>query len=99
MLRTSSQNSLLEMRSDSQMPHTPDPAVKANLTKESAMSSQAFVRTSGLRPNLAAALLALLGYVRNGLTAFGSRFMRALCETRQRQADQILRRYRSLIDE
>ncbi len=63
------------------------------------MPSQTFVPASGLRPNLAASVLwALFCHVRNGLAAFGERFMTALRETRQRQADQIIRRYRSADD-
>ena len=64
------------------------------------MSSQAFVRTNGLRPNLAATmLLALFYHVGNGVAAFSRRFMIALRETRRSQADQIIRRYRSMIDD
>jgi|SRR5690242_10622889 hypothetical protein len=100
MLRSSSQNSLSEFRSTPEMQHAPDPAVKDNSTKESPMSSQAFVRTNTLRPNLAASVLwAVFYHVGNGVASFGRRFMKALRETRQRQADQIIRRYRSVIDE
>ena len=99
MLRDSSQNSLSEFRSTPGMQHAPDPAVKDNSTKESQMS-QAFVRTNALRPNLAASVLwALFYHVGNGVASFGRRFMKALCETRQRQAEQIIRRYRSLIND
>jgi hypothetical protein len=100
MLRNSSQNSLSEFRSTSRTQHAPDPVAKTKLTKESQMSSQAFVRTNELRSNLAATvLLALLYHVGNGVAAFGRRFMIALRETRRSQAEQIVRRYGSMIDD
>jgi hypothetical protein len=67
---------------------------------EEKMSSQILAHTNGRRPNLAgSALEALARPVIDGLSAFARRFMAALHESRQRQADRLIRRYGDLIDD
>ena len=64
------------------------------------MSSQILARANGWRSNLTgSALEALARPVINGLSAFARRFMAALHESRQREADRLIRRYGDLIDD
>ena len=64
------------------------------------MSSQILIHTNGSRSGLASSALGtLVRHIIGGLSAFCRRFMNALYETRQRQANQVVRQYRHLIDD
>lgn len=64
------------------------------------MSLQAVTQANEHRSGLAdATLVNFARRINNGLSAFGRRFMDALRETRQRQANQAIRQYRHLIDD
>jgi len=66
---------------------------------ERKMSSQIVIQANARRPSLAGSILVNLAcHSIHGLSALASRFMHALHESRQRQADQVIRRYRHLID-
>jgi hypothetical protein len=66
---------------------------------ERKMSSQTVIQANARRPGLAGSILVNLAcHLIHGLSALASRFMHALHESRQRQADQVIRRYRHLID-
>ena len=63
------------------------------------MSSQTLIHTNRPRSHLAGSTLgALAHHVLGGLLALGRRFMNALYESRLRQANQVIRQYRHLID-
>jgi hypothetical protein len=67
---------------------------------ERKMSLQTVVQAQASRPSFAGPMPA--NFVRHivvALSAFASRFIEALHESRQRQADQVTRRYRHLIDD
>jgi hypothetical protein len=67
---------------------------------ESKMSSQTVIQVQASRPSFAGSVLVnFVRHITDGLSAFGGRFMCALHESRQRQANQVLRRYRHLIDD
>lgn len=64
------------------------------------MSSQTFVHTDVRRSSLVGSALATLArHIIDGLSAIGRRFMDALCESQQRRANEVIRRYRHLIDD
>ena len=64
------------------------------------MSSQILLRTNMSRASLVrSALVIAADRINEGLSAFVRRFMDALTESRQRQAEQVMRRYRDLIDD
>jgi hypothetical protein len=106
MLRSSSEQSLSGLTLNIQS-HGPDEtgparesAAKTQMLMESKMSSQTVIHANGRRPSLAASMLvALVGHINDGLSAFARRFMHALHESRQRQANQVIRQYRYLIDD
>jgi hypothetical protein len=67
---------------------------------ERTMSSQTVIQAQASRPSFAGSVLVNFArHITDGLSAFGGRFMCALHESRQRQANQVLRRYRDLIDD
>ena len=105
MLRRSSDNSLSGLPpspqtiSSERAERTRDPATDSMTPMEEKMSSQTLVNTNIRRPNhTVAALAVLIRPVVLGLAAFAVRFMKALHESRQRQADAVIRRYRHLTD-
>jgi hypothetical protein len=76
-----------------------EPAAESQTLMERKMSSQTFTHTSEHRSRLAnSALVNFARHISDGLSAFGTRFMNALYESRRRQANQVLRQYRHLID-
>ena len=77
----------------------PEPTADSQTRMESKMSSQTFIQTdvprsSGTGPSLRTLVRPITG----GLAAFARQFMVALHKSRQRQADQVIQRYRHLID-
>jgi hypothetical protein len=67
---------------------------------ERKMSSQAVTHTNARRPSLVGPMLVtIFCHINDGLTAFARRFMDALHESRLRQANQVIRQYRHLIDD
>lgn len=105
MLRNFFENSFSDGASNSQ-PRSSDgsegthhPAAESQKLMEREMSSQTFTHTNEHSSGLVdSALATFFCHVTNGLSAFGRRFMNALCESRQRQADRAIRQYRHLID-
>jgi hypothetical protein len=105
MLRNFSENSFSDRASNYET-RGPDvsvcarsPAAESQMLMERKMSLQTLPRTNDRRFSLAgSALLTLFRQVTGGLLAFGTLFMKALCESRQRQANQVIRQYRHLID-
>ena len=72
----------------------------SQMLTENEMSSQILVRTNMSRTRLVrAALVIFADRIHEGLSAFARRFMDALRESRQRQAEQVMRRYRDLMDD
>lgn len=66
---------------------------------ENEMSSQTLVRSNATRFDLVRYAASTFACRINGhIAVLIGRFMAALCETRQRQADQAIRQYRHLID-
>jgi hypothetical protein len=64
------------------------------------MSSQILIHPNGPRSSLTGSALGTFArHIIGGLSAFARRFMNALYETRQRQANQVVRQYRHLIDD
>jgi hypothetical protein len=105
MLRSSSEHSLSGLSSNIQTrdpdgaERARDPAAESQMLMERKMSSQTYIHTNEHRSSLAdSALVNFARRISDGLSAFGRRFMNALCESRQRQANQVLRQYRHLID-
>ena len=67
---------------------------------ETEISSQTLVRTNANRASLVpSALVIVAGRINEDLSAFARRFMDALSESRRRQAEQVMRQYRDLIDD
>lgn len=74
-------------------------AVESQTLMEKQMSSQTLVRANVSRPGLARSALVILAFrINEHVSGFAKRFMDALCESRLRQAEQVIRRYRHLID-
>ena len=74
--------------------------VESQTPMERIMSSQILIHTHEPRTSLAGSAPGTLArLVADGLLRFARRFMVALRESRQRQADQIIRQCRQLIDE
>ena len=64
------------------------------------MSSQAVTPANARRPSLVGPMLAtIFCHINDGLFVFARRFMGALHESRLRQANQVIRQYRHLIDD
>jgi hypothetical protein len=104
MLRRTSEHSLSESQSDIQghglkaAARAPEPAVQPQTPMERKMS-QTFIQANAPRSGrVGSSPEALARPVIDGLLALARRFMIALCESRQRQADQVIQRYRHLID-
>jgi len=77
----------------------PRPAMELQTLMESQMSSQIFERSNVSRPGpVRSALVVLACNINERLSAFAGRFMDALCRSRQRHAEEVMRRYRHLID-
>jgi hypothetical protein len=104
MLRNFSENSFADRASNFET-HGPggserDPVAESQMLMERKMSLQAFTPTNERRSSLdGSALVNLARHINDGLSAFGRRFMDALRETRQRQANQVIRQYQHLIDD
>jgi hypothetical protein len=100
MLRRSSEHLLSESQSDIQTAErAPEPAVESQTPMERKMSSQTFVQANAPRSSRAGSSLETFARPAiDGLLALARRFMIALCKSRQRQADQVIQRYRHLID-
>lgn len=105
MLKSFSENSLSGLSSNSQTRgpdragRAPCPAVEPQTLMESKMSSQTLVQANVRRSSLARSALVIFAVRINGhVSAFTTLFMDALCESRLRQAEQVIRRYRHLID-
>jgi hypothetical protein len=76
----------------------PSPA-ESQMLMERKMSLQTLTHTNDHRLSPAgSALLTFFRHIAGGLSEFGTRFMKALCESRQRQANQVIRQYQHLID-
>ena len=106
MRKDFSENSLSGLSSSSQT-HGPDrtgrapyPTVESQMLMETEILSQTLVRTNANRASLVpSALVIVAGRINEGLSAFARRFMDALGESRRRQAEQVMRQYRDLIDD
>jgi len=106
-MRKDFSENLLSGLSSSSQTHSPDrtertpyPAVESQMLMENEMSSQILLRTNMSRASLVrSALVIAADRINEGLSAFVRRFMDALTESRQRQAEQVMRRYRDLIDD
>jgi hypothetical protein len=105
MLRNFSENSFSDRASNYET-RGPDvsvcarsPAAESQMLMERKMSLQTLTHTNDHRFGLAgSALLTFFRHITGGLSSFGTRFMDALRESRQRQANQVIRQYQHLID-
>lgn len=99
MLRSPSENSFSGLPSNIQT-RGHDPAMESETLMERKMSSQTFVHTNVRRSSFVGSALGTLArHIIDGLSAIGRRFMEALYELRQRQANEVIRRHRHLIDD
>jgi hypothetical protein len=106
MLRGSSEHSLsglppkLQTQGPEKSARAREPAADTQMLMERKMSSQAVTHTNARRPSLVGPMLVtIFCHINDGLTAFARRFMDALHESRLRQANQVIRQYRHLIDD
>ena len=105
MLRNFSENSFSDRASNSEIrgpngnERARETVAESQMLMERKMSSQTFTYTNEHRSSLAgSALVTIFRHITGGLSAFGACFMDALRESRQRQANQVIRQYRHLID-
>lgn len=99
MLRNLSENSLSDRVSNSAERRRSSQS-ESQMLMETKMSLQTFTHADERRSSLAGpALVNFARRMNDGLSALGRRFMQALHESRQRQANQVIRRYRHLIDD
>ena len=105
MFRRSSEYSLsellsnIETRGPDRTERACDLAVESQIPMERKMSSQILAHTDAPRSSPAGSALGTLArHIVGALAAFARRFMNALYESRLRQANQVIRRYRHLID-
>ncbi len=99
MLRNSCENSLSDRVSNPEERRRSSQS-ESQMLMETKMSLQTFTHAGERRSSLAGpALVKFARRMNDGLWAFGRRFMHALHESRQRQANQVIQRYRHLIDD
>jgi hypothetical protein len=105
MLRRSSEHPLsgspsgIQTRGLESAERAPEPTAESQTPLERKMSSQSSIQANASQLSRAGASLETLARpVIDGLSAFARRFRNALCESRQQEANQVLRRYRHLID-